>query len=555
MEKQPTNHYSSKNLGHLGILAGIMKKTKLIERIDKRMPISKAKGAKVTMGERISAMVFNAIGFIDSRLYMFPDFLGHKPVNKLLGPHLTAKDFTDDALGRCLDSIYDYGPSQLVSHLAFEIGAQFNLLGKTIHIDTTTLTLYGDYSLTETKAVPPPKITYGYAKNKRMDLKQVILNLAISTKADLPLFMAAHDGNASDQKTLVQAAQHIEKCCKTLENTPDFIYVADSAAYESCLKEANNIHWISRVPMQRQAAKQFIKNRASYRFTSIDDGYKISCQQVQVGGVEQRWLLVYSQQARDRAEKTLTRRKEKESLEIAKTLKQLSHQQFSCGADAAKALKALSKQWVYHQIASRRVSPIEQYAKRGKPQSGAKKHIVGYHIHATVSEATEKLATILATKSHFIIATNQLDASVLSDQDMLQEYKGQQKVERGFAFIKDHTFEVSSVFLKKPSRISALMAVMVLSLFIYSLTQYLLRTTLQSQGESIPNQLKKPTQSPTGKWVFFLFRSVQVLEIKTMDTGPPQAIVINLTPLLERILGYFGKETMALYDIAMPKKD
>ena len=58
------------------------------------------------MGQRVSAMVLNGLGFINNRLYLFPDFMQNKPVERLLGEGLTAADFNDDALGRCLDEIH-----------------------------------------------------------------------------------------------------------------------------------------------------------------------------------------------------------------------------------------------------------------------------------------------------------------------------------------------------------------------------------------------------------------------------------------------------------------
>ncbi|MEM9569569.1 MAG: DUF4277 domain-containing protein, partial [Bacteroidota bacterium] len=77
------NKFSSHNLGHLGIIAGIFKKIKFKERIDKLIPVSHEKGAKLTMGERIMGMIYNALGFIDNRLYMFSEFLEEKPVQRL----------------------------------------------------------------------------------------------------------------------------------------------------------------------------------------------------------------------------------------------------------------------------------------------------------------------------------------------------------------------------------------------------------------------------------------------------------------------------------------
>ena len=91
---------------------------------------------------------------------------------------------------------------------------------------------------------------------------------------------------------------------------------------------------------------------------------------------------------------------------------------------------------------------------------------------------------------------------------MLENYKNQSKVERGFRFIKDKSFRVSEVYLKKPQRIEALSMIMVLTLMIYSVAEWKLRKKLKETGETIPDQLKKQTQKPTLKLVLTLRREV-----------------------------------------------
>lgn len=61
-------------LDHLGIVASVISRLKLVEKIDSRLPVSKEKGAKVTMGQRVAAMILNGLGFTDDRLYLFPEF-------------------------------------------------------------------------------------------------------------------------------------------------------------------------------------------------------------------------------------------------------------------------------------------------------------------------------------------------------------------------------------------------------------------------------------------------------------------------------------------------
>lgn len=70
--------FASTHLGHLGLVADKIDSLKLVELIDSRLPISQAHGAKVSHGERVAAMILNGLGFIDSRLYLFPEFLGDR---------------------------------------------------------------------------------------------------------------------------------------------------------------------------------------------------------------------------------------------------------------------------------------------------------------------------------------------------------------------------------------------------------------------------------------------------------------------------------------------
>ena len=81
-------------------------------------------------------------------------------------------------------------------------------------------------------------------------------------------------------------------------------------------------------------------------------------------------------------------------------------------------------------------------------------------IYYTSEEDSIKIAISKLTKGRFILATNQLDIKLLPTETILSEYKEQSKTESGFKFIKDNSFEVSSIFLKKAERISALMMIM-----------------------------------------------------------------------------------------------
>jgi transposase len=64
------------------------------------------------------------------------------------------------------------------------------------------------------------------------------------------------------------------------------------------------------------------------------------------------------------------------------------------------------------------------------------------------------------------------------------------------------------IYLKKEERIESLAMIMVFTMLIYAFGEWLLRKKLSETGLSILNQLKKPTQKPTMRWMFQIFMGV-----------------------------------------------
>lgn len=544
---------SGQGLDHLGIVSSVIARLKLVEKIDARLPVSKEKGAKVSMGQRVAAMILNGLGFTDDRLYLFPDFLKNKPVERLLGKGLQAADFNDDATGRCLDEITDYGTTPFFTEIAFEIGLAEDLMGPSAHFDTTSLNVYGEYEVdTSTDTIeemksnePPFIITYGHSKDHRPDLKQMILTLA-TTGPGFPIWMEAHSGNASDKTILQAGASRMRAFCQQLKSAPSFLYVGDSAFYEKCVKENVEFKWLSRAPERLNETKKWVDMPdEQFQWIALDDGYKMtSLVDAHYGNVAQRWVLIHSEKAATRELKTLEKNIQKEKDAAEKMLWHLGNQVYKCAHDAETAGNQEAKALKYHQV-TWVLEPIDKHTGRGRPKQGATPVTQGFHIKGILEQNNGQIALIKRRKGRFILASNELDITKLSDANFLSEYKMQYKTEQGFAFIKGDSLEVSSVFLKKPSRIQSLMVVMTLCLMVYSFAQYHLRRALIEAEDSIPDQLKKPTQKPTMMWVFRLFQGIQVWLIPYGDGI--NELVVNLNATTKRIISYFGSTAEGIY--------
>lgn len=541
-------------LDHLGLIAATVDKLGIAKQIDKLLPMTNR--AKTTMGQRASAMILNGLGFIDDRLYMFPKFLENKPVAKLFGADLKASDFNDDALGRFLDEVHAYGETKLYSEIALPIALRHKLLNKSVHFDTTSLSVYGDY---DTDIVDEPttnerrlelsnnvRADYGHAKNKRFDLKQMTLLLATTGSSGFPVWMESHSGNTADKKTLEESAQRMQKFCKELESAPSLLYVGDSAMYANCVKYGNDLLWLSRVPENMNLSKELLL-RNDITWTELSEGYKMYPIDKEYGKVKQRWILIYSEHAYNKEIVTLDKNITKEFEETNKLLWHMSNNLFGCTKDIDNQIKKLEKKLKYHQI-KHTITDVVKYGAKGRPKKGETPEKIEYQLNAILIRNEIVISDIKLTKGRFILATNQLDKEALPDKDVLSTYKEQSGTESGFKFIKDDAFEIDSIFLKKTGRVSALLMIMTLCLMVYSYAQYFLQQQLLANNETIPSQSNKDTNKPSMKWVYRLFHVIHVLKLNL--NNDIQHIILNLNDLLRRIVRYFGEVACNIYGIA-----
>lgn len=103
---------------------------------------------------------------------------------------------------------------------------------------------------------------------------------------------------------------------------------------------------------------------------------------------------------------------------------------------ATSAASAFSQQLPYHQLHDLQAIEIVEYARRGRPRKDAvgQKH---YQICATLVPKASVIDAERQRAGLFLLATNVLDEQVLTDDQILQEYKTQQSTEPGFQLLKD----------------------------------------------------------------------------------------------------------------------
>lgn len=229
-------------------------------------------------------MVLNGLGFVNRLLYLTPEFYANKPVEVLIGPGIAAEDLNDDCLGRALDWVVRVGVTEIYYHLAAHALQGKGIENRFAHADTSAFSVEGAYKTGEEQAI---KITYGYTKDHRPDLKQAMLGLICANRTSIPVWLEALGGHRADKKALVSMVTAYVSRFSAEAETPYLI--ADSALYSAeNLKALSSLKWVTRVPATLNQAQAMLTSISLKDMTAGTDDYFYYERQVSYGDVEQR---------------------------------------------------------------------------------------------------------------------------------------------------------------------------------------------------------------------------------------------------------------------------
>jgi transposase len=310
------NELKIQDIDHLGIVAGIIDEIGLVEIVNEE--IGENEQEKVSAGLVVKAMVLNGLGFVTAPLYLFSQFFEGKAIEHLLGEEITAKDLNDDKLGRTLDKIYKVGVTQLFIRIALAAVKIFGVKTNRLHLDSSSISVEGEYG--ENEGEGAVKITHGYSRDKRPDLKQFMIDLICSGDGDVPIYFRVGNGNESDNAIFPIIIQEYQDKWQS-----EALFIADAALYsEENLKLLGNTRWLSRVPSKIKQASQLEQEISEEAFKdSKRVGYRLASVCSEYGGIRQRWLVVESEERKQADWKKLDKNLEKELDKALKELKNL----------------------------------------------------------------------------------------------------------------------------------------------------------------------------------------------------------------------------------------
>jgi transposase len=530
-------------LDHLGVITSVIKDLGLINMINARLVPDEQE--VITPGEAMAGMILNGLGFANRPLPLTPQFFAHKPLDLLFCEGICAEMFNRFKLGRTLDEADASGCDLWFQELALPVCAQEGIDLRFNHLDTTSFSLSGAYVPESDE--PAITITHGYSRDHRPDLKQAVLALLVSQDGGVPCVSKSWDGNTSDIAVFQERAQAL---LAAFTNAPSPRYlIADSKLYHE--DQASNLQplgFITRIPNTLGAVSQVIAQALTWdTWHHLDDTTRYQCLELCHYGMAQRWLVVYAQAALERAEATVIKAKQREEEAIAKHLFHLQATRCTTAAVAHDALTALAKRWTCHQVASYHLIEHKRSAGTGRPTPRPPLKAIAWPIQARVRPDQEAMEPPKHVKDCCVLGTH-MRASEVRDAEVGAAYKGQSCVEGGLRFLKDPLFFVSSLFVKKPSRIEGLLMVMPLALLVYSVTQRRMRQQLARHNETVPNHINPPTTSPTLRWIFQLLEGMH--RVRVTVQGQVHELIEGLNDVQLHILRLCGEHVCCLYQIA-----
>jgi transposase len=125
----------------------------------------------------------------------------------LLQEGVKRESLNDYCLGLILEALFAANLHCVFGALALKALAVYSIETPWRHHDTTPLSLYGAYEASEagcetavheSEAPVVPRPAYGHSKDRRSDLKQVVLSLGVGGEGSVPLRLGIRDGNTHD---------------------------------------------------------------------------------------------------------------------------------------------------------------------------------------------------------------------------------------------------------------------------------------------------------------------------------------------------------------------
>lgn len=461
----------------------------------------------------------------------------------------------DDAFGRGLDKLFIADRASLLTKVVVGAIKTFGIETDQIHNDTTSVKFCGAYRKQNPRAV---QLKRGHSKDHRPDLKQLIYCLTVSADGAIPLHFKSYDGNQTDDGTHWDTWQSL---CGLLGKSY-FIYVGDSklCVTETLLKiDRAQGKIVAMVPRTRSEVETFeedvfnslvrwekLTTKRSTRKRKRVDVFEIATGFYQLKeGFRLYWYRSSEKKLRDEQDR-------EDRISLAMNRLQLLNERKRRGPKSEKSVrkaaqKILSKykveKWIDVDIQIEEVEKFKQVT-RGKPTMETRYKRTIKRVPKIISSLNQEgISRSIAMDGIFPLTTN----TTLSALEVLNTYKYQPRIEKRHSLLKT-ILEVAPVFLKKNTRIDALVFVYFLAQLIASLIEREVRKQMAAQKINALPVLpeERNSENPSAYQILSAFANRSRQQLYSGD-HLMKTFVDPLTPVQSQILKLLAIEPAAFH--------
>lgn len=460
---------------------------------------------------------------------------------------------SDDRLGRALDRLFAADRATLQTRIVLAVMIGFDLTMQRIHNDTTSVMVRGAYDHQNPKAI---QLKRGHSKERRPDLKQLVFSLCVTADGAVPVHFKAYDGNQTDDGIHLETWNRL----RSLLQHPGFIYVADcKLCTERNLRtiDGERGFFVTVVPKNRSEVAAFteaviagdvrweeiLRKRADRNRKVFD---VIECA---VGPYHLReGFIVHWYRSSQKKKRDAKDRDER----IERTIERLEsfdpRRMRGPKTDAAirKRVDEIIAQhgaqdWVTVEI---KWDAVEKFkaVTRGKPTTDTIfRRIIQQVPRLRVGTDAASIARSAAMDGIFPLTTNTKEKPV----DVFNIYKYQPRIEKRHALLKS-TLEAAPIWLKKNTRIEALMFLEFLGQMVAALIERELRQKMLENNVDLLCSLPegRPSKTPTIEQILRLFENQNKHALYDGDRLIKQ-FADPLTPVQSQILQLLSIPTAA----------
>jgi len=482
---------------------------------------------------------------------------------ELLG--LAAQQFanlSDDRIGRALDRFFEADRAAVITEVVLGLGKHFGVRFDRLHNDSTSVSFCGQYRAASGRKLRghvAPAIVWGFSKDHRPDLKQLLFILTVEGASGVPVAFRCADGNTEDSTTHLQTWNTL----RAVAGRADFLYVADAklCVFDTLITiDRAGGRFLTVLPRSRRedmGFRQWLQtNTPPWELVWDRDNPR------RRDGPRDRWY-VYKPE--------LPSKEGWPVIWVWSTLLTL-HQAASRDRRLAAAVEALRElkqrlaaprgrrpkaqdidlrvaQILEHYHVARylkvtrlqREHSVYKQQRRGRPNKDTayrKLTKYRYDIEWSIDEAV--VAYDQRSDGTYPLLTN--DRS-LSPAQVLAAHKAQPKIEKRFEQLKT-VHEIAPVFLHNEGRIEALFTLYFFALVVQALIERELRQEMAARNiDELPlYPEQRLTRRPTTEQVLRLFANVQCHTLRDASGHVVQHFPPQLSPLQCQVLDLLGAD-------------